>query len=480
MNDSLASAAARADLTALEAMQLLERLSAAPVIAAPVIAAPSHSAPATPTAAAPAADALPELLRRELCALAADVLKLAIDEVPAARPLIELGLDSIGATDLMGRFNERFALNVPSTVLFEFDNLAELTGHLIANHEAHLRERVPGAGVARMASGVVAAVTPAVAVAAVAAVAPVASVAPVALAPTVQVAPVVPVAPAVAVAAIAPVTVASVAPVAPVSPVVAEHAAPLRRRDVKTLWAEIDAALDAEAAAKAASAQYAAMPASASISAAAATGPRHADANASADTNDAWAECQAQLVRLFGRGRSVAFPTALHAESQLPQLAGFGGRAVTQVMLTAASGAALRIDPHSETALEALLALAGNGTTLFLTLDFAGRGAGTPTHLLRAIERLRQRGNCLLGLHDATLADPAALLGLARAVEPDFCVIGTAPLVALHLGAPLLASADTGAFQRSASRYLNQYAADELRQRLAAAADADALAGQMA
>ncbi|WP_085317153.1 acyl carrier protein [Derxia lacustris] len=451
MNELIADGAARADLTALEALQLLERLT-------------GGASPAAQPAAPAGADALDAAVCRVLALMTADVLKLDPAEVPAARPLVELGLDSIGATDLMGRFNERFGLNVPSTVLFEFDNLADLARHVTANHAAELRAQLGLAVAAPVAAAAAAAVVaPAIAT-------------PVIAPPTM-------VAPASTLEMLAPVAPPAAVPLAAETPAAASPAAPSaagaapataaapRRREVQSLWAEIEAQLDAQATLAAAAAS--AAPAAAFSPAP----PAAAPVAPATDADPAWADCQRHLARLFGRGRAVAFPGPALADAALPALAGLGAHAGL-LLLSAAPGPGDRLDPHHESALETLLARAGGSAApLFLTLDVAQRGGGTPTHLLRAIERLRARGALLLGLADATLADPAALAGLARALEPDYALIGAAPFVALHLSAPLLASADAAALDRHAARYRNDYAAAELAARLAAL---DTVAGQPA
>ncbi|WP_028311955.1 acyl carrier protein [Derxia gummosa] len=464
MNDFVLDGAPRADLSAQEALEMLLQLKAAEAAPAGGMNGPAAGA----TAATAGADALVAALCGVLAELTADVLKLALAEVPAARPLVELGLDSVGATDLMGRFNERFALDVPSTVLFEFDNLADLARHLAGAHGAELRTQLG------LAAAVAATPSLAAAPTAVMPVVPVvpAVAAPVAATPAVTTSPVT-VAPAIAPVALQPPLSASqpamttAATSQPVAPTATVPATASRRREVQALWAEIEARLDAEDAL-----------ASAARSAPAATfaaAPTIVAAPATADTDPAWTDCRARLARLGGRGRALAFPALALAEAALPALAGLARHAGV-LRLTPEAGAGERLDPHHEAALEILLARATPAGPLLLVLDAARRGAGTPTHLLRAIERLRASGALLLGLLDDQLADVAALAGLARALEPDFLLVGAEPFVALHLGAPLLASADTGALDRHAARYRNDYAAAALAGRLAALDAAGAVA----
>lgn len=346
----------------------------------------------TPAPAVAIAGGGVDALRQALTALIAGILKLSPDEVRPERPLIELGLDSISATDLMSRFNEEHELAIPSTILFEFDNLADLSAHLWETHRPALATRY---GPAKSGPALV---TP-----------PRhgsdASPPPAARPQTRQ------------------------APLA-----AAPAAAPARRIDVKTMWAEIEARLPDMAAA--------------------AAPPALAD-------RETWSACASALARLLPQAHCVAVPDRAAALTLLGAAGGeAGGEAGSRcVWLGGVAADGLRsIDPRGEEALEDLLE--AQGSDLIVCLSASEAGGGFPSHLLRALERMRDRKRGFLAVFadHPRAGDGHALRGLAF----DALVVGATPMMAVALAPALAERVGAARLERFQGAYRNDWSAAAL------------------
>ncbi|MDD2052488.1 alpha/beta fold hydrolase [Pseudomonas putida] len=104
--------------------------------------------------------ALEQRLLDDLRQLLTDILKIDPEDFSATRALMDYGLDSIASTEIGTVFTERFGINVPPTVFFEFQNLHNFCGYLLANHHAQLLEHYGQAPVARPATVEVTATAP--------------------------------------------------------------------------------------------------------------------------------------------------------------------------------------------------------------------------------------------------------------------------------------------------------------------------------
>ena len=56
-------------------------------------------------------------------------------EVAADAPLMEAGLDSLGAAELVNVLNDRFGIRLPSTVLFDSPTLDDIVLHIVGELE---------------------------------------------------------------------------------------------------------------------------------------------------------------------------------------------------------------------------------------------------------------------------------------------------------------------------------------------------------
>lgn len=385
-------------LSARDGLAMLARLAEAP--------AQSPSAPSNPDGRAG--------LSAALVAVTAEVLKLEPGEIPLTRPLIELGLDSISATDIVGRLNDRLGLSLPSTILFEFDHVTDLAATIWDTNADVLAPRIGGAPAPK---------------------APVpkmpAREAPVRETPR----------PAaggkrIEVQALWARIEASL-PEARPRPEPAKTPVAGKRIDVQALWAQIEASL-----------QGGAPPA-----------PVAAPAAAPVE-DDPWETCMARLSRRLPGCESIAFPDEGRLAAFLA--AATAPRRLLWLSAAPAPDGATPIDPDGETALEDLLAheAAGAGGGPVIALPAAEALSSLPVHLWRAVERMRARSGCLLVAAVPT-PDARTLARLAE-LEADALWIGRAPLAVLALAPSSAARFDAG--QRNAARaaYRNAYAARDL------------------
>lgn len=328
-------------------------------------------------------------LRDALIVLIAEVLKLAPEEVRPEQPLIELGLDSISATDLIGRFNEEHDLSIPSTIMFEFDNVADLSTHLWETHHPCLSARYGTGDSAPPARPV----------------------------PTPVAAP--------------PAALAVVRAPAPATPTIAQpDAAPSRRMDVKAIWAEIEARLVDQ--------------------------PPPAPTSALPDAN-IWSACETSLAQLLPGARSIAVPDRGAALTLLRSAGGAAGSRCIWLGSGATEGLE-SIDPQGDEALEELLE--AQGEELIVCLSASDAPNALPSHLRRALERMRERNRGLL----AVFADgPQHTDGAAlRALGCNALIVGEAPMMAAAIGPALAERLDGGRLERLQSAYRNDWSAAQL------------------
>ncbi len=373
-------------LTADEALALLARIANRDV---------GNANPAPPT---PPASGGMDALQAELVAMIADTLHLAPDEVAHDRPLMELGLDSISATDLMGRFNETHDLSVPSTILFEFDTIEALAKHLWETHATALAPR-HGATSPTQAP-------------------------PCATAPTEPAS-----GPAPAVAASQPAAVSAQAATPTTDAHESAHGAP-RRVDVKTLWAEIEAGLGNSVA----------------------TTGRAARTRDYPPDESAWARCAALLALRVPDAECLQLPDRRAAVALLQATAGRHPAPCLWIGPDMPEGATA-LDPLGETALEDLLR--AGAERRFVCFAGGGAVADLPPHLMRAIEVLRSEGRCHLALFVAAGALPDA--ESCRVLRPDLLFAGEAPLVAAAIAPSYKSHCDQTALRRMAASYCNNW-----------------------
>lgn len=79
-----------------------------------------------------------EQLQADLRQLVLQVLKIDAADFSPTRALMDYGLDSIASTEIGTLFTQRFAITVPPTVFFEFQNLQSFCGYLLTNHKEQL------------------------------------------------------------------------------------------------------------------------------------------------------------------------------------------------------------------------------------------------------------------------------------------------------------------------------------------------------
>ncbi|MEU3795611.1 amino acid adenylation domain-containing protein [Streptomyces fructofermentans] len=118
--------------------------------------APSHLArlPDVSTSAHGASGSAPVL--RELLARSLDMAPAAVDD---EAPFLSLGLDSLGAVDLVKRLERRLGRTLPATLFFEYRTVRELAAHLDTDQEAH-RAEGPGTRLEPPSQGAPFALTP--------------------------------------------------------------------------------------------------------------------------------------------------------------------------------------------------------------------------------------------------------------------------------------------------------------------------------
>ncbi|AGP33712.1 hypothetical protein SCE1572_03900 [Sorangium cellulosum So0157-2] len=66
--------------------------------------------------------------------MAAEILKLDIDEVNLRQPVVDYGLNSVLATEFIERFERRFGIRLAPTVFFEYQDLHSLANHLVERY----------------------------------------------------------------------------------------------------------------------------------------------------------------------------------------------------------------------------------------------------------------------------------------------------------------------------------------------------------
>ncbi|MGZ8245983.1 SDR family NAD(P)-dependent oxidoreductase, partial [Methylomagnum sp.] len=96
-------------------------------------------APAPVAEAAPDEPPAPDLARRVEAAirdLAARIIKMPIEKLPANRELTKLGFDSITLTELANGLNKEIGLELTPAVFFEHTSLAALAAHLSRDYQA--------------------------------------------------------------------------------------------------------------------------------------------------------------------------------------------------------------------------------------------------------------------------------------------------------------------------------------------------------
>ncbi|MEW6438296.1 MAG: alpha/beta fold hydrolase [Pseudomonadota bacterium] len=69
------------------------------------------------------------------------VLKIDAADITPKTPLMNLGLDSIAATEIGTIFTRDFGITVPPTVFFEFQDLEGFVGYLVSHHRAELAKK---------------------------------------------------------------------------------------------------------------------------------------------------------------------------------------------------------------------------------------------------------------------------------------------------------------------------------------------------
>ncbi|MCN9245040.1 phosphopantetheine-binding protein, partial [Streptomyces sp. RY43-2] len=94
------------------------------------------------------ATALLSLVRTEIAAVLGHE---TVDGIPAGRAFTELGFDSLTSVDLRNRLNKATGLSLPTTLVFDYPNPAELSGFLLPQLVEELRDT--GADQPRTVSG---------------------------------------------------------------------------------------------------------------------------------------------------------------------------------------------------------------------------------------------------------------------------------------------------------------------------------------
>lgn len=90
--------------------------------------------PRTPQEPAAAAGAARESALRRVAAVVAGVLG---KEVDAGEPLMEAGLDSLGAVELRNALGSEFGTDLPATVTFDYPSVSDLASYLAGERLAH-------------------------------------------------------------------------------------------------------------------------------------------------------------------------------------------------------------------------------------------------------------------------------------------------------------------------------------------------------
>jgi pimeloyl-ACP methyl ester carboxylesterase/acyl carrier protein len=109
-------------------------------------AGPSAPRPATVGSAPPASGGsatlpLGERFLGDLMRDITDLLKMRPGEIDADTPLMSLGVDSISATEFIGRFAKQYGFKLPPTVLFEFRDVRGFAEHVLEHHRDKLVAR---------------------------------------------------------------------------------------------------------------------------------------------------------------------------------------------------------------------------------------------------------------------------------------------------------------------------------------------------
>ena len=85
----------------------------------------------------------------------ADALKMKEGQIQDDQSFSDYGVDSIIAVNLMNGINKQFTLTLPTTVLFDYNNVDKMTQHLLEEHKSRLmsmlQENVPALEETRVA-----------------------------------------------------------------------------------------------------------------------------------------------------------------------------------------------------------------------------------------------------------------------------------------------------------------------------------------
>jgi polyketide synthase PksN len=85
-------------------------------------------------------------LRQDLTNSLAEALYMGAAEIDAAKPFVELGLDSIVAVEWMRTINKRHGLTLPATRLYDHPTIDELTAFLAKHLASEAQARTTGQG----------------------------------------------------------------------------------------------------------------------------------------------------------------------------------------------------------------------------------------------------------------------------------------------------------------------------------------------
>ncbi len=99
-------------------------------------------APATAAVSGSGGDLRP-WLENELTQIVMDMLKLAADDVPDDKILLELGFDSIGLTTFANVVNEKFQTEITPVLFFDYPSISEIAKYMCVEQESAIR-RVHG------------------------------------------------------------------------------------------------------------------------------------------------------------------------------------------------------------------------------------------------------------------------------------------------------------------------------------------------